>query len=298
MFYVACGGFFLALAVSWGYDSVRPKQKTSRTLFLRKLKQEGDDVMSAMSGGEVSNPFLEEFLKLFMLFAHTVDYAVMKYVGSKVPLLVKQEYGHAKMHHQAVKKEKVEHGDSMGRWKWFLFLSDLFLLRVGKTIGTALCGYVEASSWVWGIVPECFPFVRFNGFMSDLMAFHALEEAEHAAVTLQELKPKSSVLVNLLLFPLAVVFHALYMLLPPFVCLLTQPVLLLQPKTYVHLLLYYLTFIPTFIITVLAMMVYWLFPVVESGALHAFIYKRFLKQVERRDIKFDVVAQEVYPLFI
>lgn len=51
-------------------------------------------------------------------------------------------------------------GENATRWRWFLWLADLLMLRCGRTLGLSLVTHIEAAAWAWFFLPVYLPFVK------------------------------------------------------------------------------------------------------------------------------------------
>lgn len=285
----AVGFVYLVHIVHGCWVAVSVNSRPSYTLYLRKLKISGADMLD---GNETDNIFLEEYNLLTDLLFPKLDVCVMKMLDGDLPVLSKQERLHAKMHNEG-KAERKKRNQAMDRWGWYIFLGDLFLLRLGREIGCACAGYAEATSGVWFYMPMVLPFTK--GFMSHEYAYHALEELEHGPLTTQYLRTQVATLSPLLVFPVMFIVYLVYFLFPPVMVLIMNPLLLLtRPKTIVDFVLYYCTFVPTFVATIYASIVYWVLPFRQSDNSHEERYQFFAQVVKERGIEFDILEQKTY----
>lgn len=263
-------------------------EQPSYTLYLRKLQQSGADMLV---GCETDNIFLAEYLLLIDLLFPKVDFSVMKALQRDIPLLSKQEHLHAKMHNQA-KAERKRQEQSMKRWEWFIYLADLFLLRMGPEIGGTIAGFVESTSALWMYLPMALPFNR--RFGNNEYVFHSMEELEHGPLTTQYLRSKLHPLSPLLLFPIAVVVFAVFFLFPPVAVLVFEPTQFFKLRNVGHLARYYGTFVPVFIATTFALVLYWVLPFRIDDNLHHQIFEYFADVAKDRRIKYEIVDKETY----
>jgi len=236
--------------------------------------------------------FCDEFLVMFDHIAQVLDFAVMKYVDSAVPMLAKQEQRHAKLHLHVQRN----HHAHVWRWEWFRKLADLFLLRMGPELGRSLCGHVEASSPELFYSPTALPFCK--GFATNLYVFHAMEETEHHALTVQALSRVSGPLLGAATLPIAVLLLFVWFQLPPVVRLACEPKLLLKSATYADLARYYLAFTPAFFLTLWSAVAHWVLRLPldhKESARQKATYQQWLRE---RGIETSIVDQAVYSLEI
>ena len=289
----ALGQFFIVCGLVYGVHLVHKfmaKPNPTYTLYLRKLKKSGSDMLG---GSTCDNIFTAECNLVADLCFPKLDLRVMKSLEDSLPILSKQEQLHAKMHNQGQAERKRLH-HSMARWSWFVFICDTLLLRLGKEIGCGCAGFCEATSGVWFYLPMVLPFLK--DFMTDEYVYHAMEELEHGPLTTEYLRGQVFPLTPLLLFPIMVVFYAVYFLFPPLVKLIFEPHLLLKPKTYKDFCLYYCTCFPTFLITLYSCLVYWVLPFRQNDKQHEERYNFFKEVAKARGIDFDVVDQATYQI--
>jgi len=196
--------------------------------------------------------------------------------------------------HIAAMKQRKGEGDPAVRWKWFTWLADLLLLRCGRTLGVSLALHIEAAAWAWFYYTVSLPFV--SGSLPNLFVFHGMEEVEHGALTVQQLRKQTSIFLSLLTFPIVVVVHVVLLLSPPVSALILRPGLLLNPRIYVDLFNYYMAFGVGFLMSTYGQIMYCLLPLQESQTMYTKMHKYFLEEIKARGIKFDVIAQETYTL--
>lgn len=230
---------------------------------------------------------------LFDMLGHVPDYGVLKWTDGACPLLQKQEQQHAKLHLEC--QEAIRRSDdARRRWRWFAVLGETLLLRAGPWLGRTLVGHVEAGSTYWFYLAIRSPFCA--GFADNLYIFHAMEEIEHAELTVQALQQRSSPILAAVTLPLTVVFEAIFFLLPPIVRLVAEPSLLLDPRTCPNLLMYYLTFTPAMLGHLWGELVHWVLRFPESERGHTHRLKYLMDTLEARHIEFDIVEQCAYEL--
>lgn len=268
-----------------------PQKTTTRVLNLREIVSAPELMMAGES--HLSSPFTKEFNILFELVGNILDCAVMKYVDQSVPFLSRQEAKHAALHLKTHSMREKQ-GEQAPRWNWLIWLFDLLFLRCSFTLGIALCVHVEAGAWAWFFLPLRLPFVR--DALPNLFVFHGMEECEHGALTVQHLRARSNIGMLLLTFPLAVVAHFVLLLCPPVMLLCLHPQLLKRSSTYTSLLRYYLSFGIAFIVTVLAQIIYCLFPFSESHYVYEFQRNEYAELLKKRGVVFKVVDQASYDL--
>lgn len=260
------------------------------TLYLRKLALPGGGLLG---GSEVTNAFTEEFNLVLDIALPAMDCCVMRAIDKEMPILSQQECLHAKMHREAL-RERTLRKEPGARWDWLGTLAHVMLNRAGQQFAIGCVGHVEATSGIFLYVAAKLPFLP--GFFNDAVMYHVMEELEHGPLTTASLRQKVHPLVPLLAFPFMALFFVALFLLPPVGLLLAKPWLLLRPRTYTELVLYYLTFVPTWVVTVAACIAFWVLPFKESAASHAKHYAFFRHEVERRGIAFEVIDQKTYYL--
>lgn len=266
------------------------RKLVSRTLLLREITS-SPETMVTLKGQEHKNPFTAEFVVLFEFLSNVLDYAVMKYVGTDVAILSRQEGKHAVLHLAAMKHRKND-GEGAVRWKWFVSLADLLCLRCGRALGLVLVTHIEAAAWAWFFIPLYLPFVKTG--LPNLFVYHGMEEVEHGALTVHSLRKQTNVLYSLLTFPVVVIVHIVLLLCPPISTLIMRPSLLLSPQTYLDLINYYLAFGVSFIATFIGQLVYCVLPFNENQALFQYMQKFYDNEMKARGITFKVVDQETY----
>ncbi len=86
-----------------------------------------------------------EFNNVVLHITEVLDLGVMKYV-QEIPLLVQQEYLHAKMHRQGKQQQEADTGYSIPFiYRPFRALFHTLLLRMGQTTGMAVALQVETA---------------------------------------------------------------------------------------------------------------------------------------------------------
>uniref|UniRef100_A0A7S2H154 Uncharacterized protein n=1 Tax=Helicotheca tamesis TaxID=374047 RepID=A0A7S2H154_9STRA len=279
-----CGVVYVTHMIHRLFSAFHPAPP--RTLYLRKLKQSGAEMLT---GAETDNIFTDELNLLADLIFAKIDLCVMKHLKN-IPILSKQEQLHAKMHHEGqAERKRLQQG--LNRWSRFR-LVDFFLLRAGKEIGCTCAGFAEANTSIMWHVPMALPFVK--GYQNNELVYHGMEEIEHGPLTTQYLRTQIGVLSPLFLFPLAVIFFFIFYFSPPIVLLVAHPAKMMKPKTYTDLLLYYCTFVPTFFAVLFGCLLHWVLPFRESEQKRKEKYIFFSDLVEKRGIKFDVIENETY----
>jgi hypothetical protein len=269
-----------------------PRTPTKRVLQLREITSPASSMVVGQDDIH-KNVFVAEFVVLFEYISNILDYSVMKYVGEDVSILSRQEGKHAVLHIAAMKHRKLQ-GEHATRWKWFLWLADLLLLRCGRALGVSLVTHIEAAAWSWFFFPIYLPFVK-NG-LPNLFVFHGMEEVEHGALTVQSLRKQTNVVFSLLTFPIVIIVHIVLLLCPPISAIMMNPKLLLLPQTYLNLINYYLAFGPGFIGSTIGQIVYCLLPFHESQFLFQLMHKIYEGEIKARGITFKVVDQDTYTL--
>jgi hypothetical protein len=272
-------------------DAVRPKRTKDITLYLRKQKQSGGEMLA---GHDVKNMWLKSFDTYFLATTDIVDLAVMKYVDTDCPHLTKQEEWHAKMHREGQKAVPMRPKDFFA-----VKCLDFMLLRCGDMWGRAFAGAFEAGMSVFFHGTLVLPFVR--GYANDLALFHMFEEMEHSELTVHILRAKTTVLVRALVFPfVAEGLLLLGIMMPPlrFVEALGDGTALglLQARALTDLGRVYLAFFPSAVAAVATIMWTWVLPFPESDVCVTRRYELGKSLVAKRGIDFDVVDQGNYTI--
>ena len=219
----------IAVLVVNAFNSIRTRATVQRVLHLRKLLPSS----ASLSLKEHVNPFVDELMLVFEMTGLIIDTATPKFVGASVPLLTAQEHSHHSWHATAYKGR--EYG--LWRWSWLDAFGRLVLLQSGP-LSLASIGGVEAGTLPFFFLPVFLPFVRSS--ISSLFVFHGLEEIEHGALTGQCLTDKSYLFWRIVAWLGNIGFLCIHLLLPPVVRILWQPAVLLRPRCYGDLVLYYL----------------------------------------------------------
>lgn len=266
-----------------------------RTLKMRKLTKDGGEMRK--QDAKLENPFYNDEDDIMLHLGDHIDYAVMKYVGDDVPMIVEQEYQHAQLHHEG-QKQKLE--DEEKAYEDFLKEQGSFLngirkamLRRSRRYGIQICGMVEASN-AYGLL-----FNALSGItMGTLFQFHVFEEAEHAAVTVQNLKSKTTAIERILAFPLYCA-----MILPGTVIgtpltFLRKPKLLLRPKTYLEFPLFYLQKIVFAFLSCLSVLLHWVLPVPHFPSLNYVVHTVLEKRVRDLGLDWEIEKEVTYPLYL
>jgi len=290
LFLAICPTFFV-LFLFWPLSLyhrliAKPLSKTKRKIRLRKVLCDP----SKLAEYETHNAFLSEMNKVGDLGIIPIDYAVMKYVGQQVPLVVQQEYNHA-TNNLKTKKEYAKK-DSMRRWSWWFFLQDLIFLRTPAKLAIGLCMQVETQSPVFlaGMVKA------FNGQLSNMLIYHALEECEHAAVTVHNLRKQTDLFHIWLGGLLKAVQDGLQFFYLPIAVAIGQPRLLLNPFKFVGDWLELMTTMMGIFSTLDdAQAQIW-----HPQPLEPARYERIMKEVEKvfleRDIAFEITEEAEYEI--
>eukprot|EP00416_Gambierdiscus_australes_P022195 CAMPEP_0171069276 /NCGR_PEP_ID=MMETSP0766_2-20121228/9050_1 /TAXON_ID=439317 /ORGANISM="Gambierdiscus australes, Strain CAWD 149" /LENGTH=309 /DNA_ID=CAMNT_0011525651 /DNA_START=60 /DNA_END=989 /DNA_ORIENTATION=+ len=283
-----CSAGLLAILLFARLLHGRGVKKHQHTLYLRDIKNP-----EILTGGQsLKNVFCDEFLTMFEFVAHVLDLAVMKYVDSAVPMLAKQEQRHAKLHLTVQRN----HHNHVQRWEWFRKLADLALLRMGPKLGRSLCGHIEAASPELAYLPVALPFCK--GFATNLYVFHAMEETEHQALTVQSLGRVSGPLLGAATLPLVALFLFVWFLLPPVVRLCLEPKRLLNAATYPDLVRYYLAFTPAYWLTLWSAAVHWVLRLPLDHGETAQRKSTLLQWLHERGVETSVIDQAAYSLEI
>lgn len=263
-----------------------------RVLKIRKLKQTGAEM--EQKNKKFENPWKDEDNKFGIHVADHIDYAVMKYIGDDVPHVVEQEYQHAKMHHaaQADAKQEKEHMEWLVKTEPILNFYRKIFLRRGDRFGTLLCGMAEAAN-IYGLFLQSLC----ASATGNVMSFHLFEECEHASVTVQSLKKKTTAIERVLLFPFWMALYFLLLLAMP-VKLLEEPSLLLKPMTYVYFLSAMFTASVAVVGMQVSVFVHWVLPVPVPQSLVTMAKGYFREQCETGGVEWEVTKQATYPLYL
>jgi len=199
--------------------TAKPLTKTKRKINLRKVKATPEQLAEF----ETDNVFISEMTRLGDRHAHIFDFCVMKYVGESVPLIQKQEHQHAMQNIKTF--SEYNKTDEMQRWNWFLALKDWACLRSTEKFGVAMGLHIEATSpiAIYTIVKYC------QEQTSAMLTYHALEECEHAAVTVHNLRKKTNLLYIWLTGIFKTVTDSMMLLFLPFAVIIGNPILILNP---------------------------------------------------------------------
>lgn len=275
----------IAVLVVNAFNSIRTRATVQRVLHLRKLLPSS----ASLSLKEHINPFVDELMLVFKMTGLIIDTATPKFVGASVPLLTAQEHSHHSWHATAYKGR--EHG--LWRWSWLDAFGRLVLLQSGP-LSLASIGGVEAGTLPFFFLPVFLPFVRSS--ISSLFVFHGLEEIEHGALTGQCLTDKSYLFWRIVAWLGNIGFLCIHLLLPPVVRILWQPAVLLRPRCYGDLVLYYLVMFPTMVATVWWMLWHFVLGLPESQRAYSFAMDFMHKLAHERGIRFEVVKTGTYAL--
>lgn len=274
------------------FVSTRKIQYGTRTLRLRNLKETGAELRGKDNN---SNPFVDEENKVFLHIGDFIDYAVMKYVGKEVPIIVEQEYLHAKLHHSAQASEPLEDEEHQ---KWLeknipvFNLMRKLALRRGERIGTIFCGMLEASN-INSLLLQCtlgFP-------AGNVMKYHLFEECEHAAVTVQTLKRKTYAIERFLALPFFVAMFSLS-LIDMTKVVLNEPSLLLKPATWYQLPMHMLKVIFALVGILTSVLLFWVLPVPFPQSLHDMTFLYLKNKCQKAGIEWEVQKEVEVPLYL
>ena len=273
-------------------------------LTLRQLTNDGAQMFEQKATNSSINMFVHEFNFFFLCATEILDLGAMKYVD--VPLLVKQEYGHAKMHREGKKSLGMQNGkisDCPVVYRPFIALFDLLILRMGKLCGTLICLGIESGS--------CHAFYAFDkvllllgedGF-TDLTLFHLAEEVEHGGLTCQDLIAKSPMWCRVLALPANCFLYIALVGLIPIFHVLRDPLNCFQnpTKTTFDLVKYSIAgSAHLLIVAVRQLQTTFLssgLPL-DSNAPLEFFGRHVQKRILDRGISFRVVDRQSYPLLV
>jgi len=293
---LAAAGCAAASVLSVLYPSVkalsRKTESTSITLTLRKLHKSGAEMLG---GGTVgSNVFADEYNDLFLAITEVLDFAVMRYVKD-CPILIEQEYGHAKMHHQGIKEAKT-HDDHLKRFGPLKVLFRLLFLRLGPAVGSTLSCAIETLSSRTFHSMAVFPYAC-KGSETDLVLYHYFEEMEHGALTVQSLKRKSSIFLRLALFPVMCLLTLVFFVIGPIVTkLASDPLLFIRrPLAIFHLPPFLLKFGYGNLVSWYEIIAVWISPwAKEDMPQYKIQNAQVLELLKAREVGFDIVKTEDY----
>jgi len=268
-------------------DKFRGRYHIHQKIVVRDLQSTGTELNQGCSS---TNVHMQEFNLMLDHIFPIFDFGVMKVLQSDLPAVSKQEHLHAKMHREAAKAENGRVEDPLKRWTWLYLLTDFLILRCGKMMTITLCGATEASTYLWGYAPFCY----MDKYMDNVLLFHFMEESEHSMLTVQGFKKQGSVILNFVLYPLFAIFTFVLFFLPPYVRMLAEPSLLLNPKTYIDLVKFHLFMTVIYIGANLGVIAHWVFPLPMSIGLHEFVLDRFMDELKLRGVKFEDTYSETY----
>jgi hypothetical protein len=273
------------------YDNgyLRTLRQVPITLTLRKLKVRGD----SMKGGETNpNIFASEFNQLFIFVTATLDFGVMKWLDDKVPLLVEQEHGHAKMHNEATRKMHASRFVPLDK------VFDVLTLRSGRAIGSCMCLGFETISSIFFYTITASPFMP--DYACDIMLFHFYEEVEHGVVTVNSFRPRTRFATRMLCLPVLLILIVAFVLAPIVTLVAAKPGVLLSVHTYIDLGVYLAVMLPGIVVGQAFLIAHYLPPcytnaVGESVATRDLFLAHFERLLKaRKTIQFDEVKQETY----
>jgi hypothetical protein len=273
-------------------------------LTLRQLTNDGAQMIKQKGANSSINMFVREFNFFFLCTTDVLDFGVREYVD--VPLLVKQEYGHAKMHRKGKKSLGMQSGkisDCPMVYRPFIALFDLLILRMGKLCGRAICLGVESGS--------CHAFYAFDKVLlllgedshTDLTLFHFAEEVEHAGLTCQDLIAKSPTWCRVLALPVNYLLYIVFFGFIPIFHVLRDPLDCFQNpiKTTIDLVKYSIAGAATLLVVAVRHMQTTFLSSglpLDSNAELEFCGRHFQKRILDRGISFRVVDRQSYPLLV
>jgi hypothetical protein len=267
-------------------------------LLHRQLRKNGGQMLVQKDN---ANMCVLEFNNFFLYITEVLDLGVMKY-AQEIPLLVQQEYLHAKMHRQGKQQQEADTGYSIPFiYRPFRALFHSLLLRMGQTCGTAVALQVEtASANAFYTMDRILLAFGEDGF-TDLTLFHFFEEAEHGALTTQTLLRKTPFLARLISLPLGWLLYFAVFCFMPILGLLRNPWDLARSplKTITDIAVYCLAVLPVFAEAALRQVA-----TVFAGSnlptdSHSEMLKighHFNKRVNDRGILFDVEDRRCYEM--
>lgn len=227
---------FICSALTYGYlcdhGYLYERKERQVRLTCRTLKNKVDNTNRS------GNRFVKEFDELFLYITDVLDFVACKYIDSKaLPLLVQQEYNHARMH----SANKIKH---VLRFEPIRYAFDLLLLRAGKPIGLGLGCAIEigTSAFIHTMLNQSV----IPNVCSNATLFHLMEEVEHSCLTAGHLRPQVSWYMRLLLTPLVSSMVLGYCFGPVVTRLVAHPAEWFDWRTYQELAVYLYVFIPVY----------------------------------------------------
>lgn len=246
-----------------------------------------------------ANIFMTEFNDMFLALVHILDYAVMKYVGDDVKLLVEQEHQHAKMHLAGQKEEEII-GHGFTRFAPLDFIFRRLFLRMGRTLGLTLSLGLETSSSAGFSVLFCMPFCGYGTQLTDVTVFHMYEEVEHGVVTVAQLRPQTNFIVRVICFPVTVALWVAFVSVPVITRTLPRPMTLLNPMTYVDMAMYLLTMVPVVMAGIAFLIMHYVPPsyslaVGETPGMRSAMWAPIRDEMEKREgLEYEIIDSKEY----
>lgn len=155
-----------------------------------------------------------------------------------------------------------------------------------------MCGMIEAGNSYGLFAPAVTGWAPGN-----VANFHLFEEAEHAAVTVQSLKQKTTAIERFIAFPF---FLAIFLPMVPllYVKLLQQPSLLLKWQTYFQVVQTTVKATLGLIGVYLAVFMHWVLPIPFPQSIFDVAHGYFHLLCVRGGVEWDVTSQATYNLYL
>jgi hypothetical protein len=273
-----------------------------RTVQMRLKLRELEAVAEMRHAPPHPSIFMAEFNRSFLFMTEIVDFGVMKYLGDArvVKLLWEQEKKHVDMHRAGLAASRKD-GDQMRRFALLYFISDMLMLRLGYHVGVCFASGMETASTTMFYTFGRLAAATDAGTLSDISLFHIFEECEHGPVTVQALKPRTSLPLRILLLPLMVVLPWAMFCTPLFTAWFgpgASSAALKHPlRTAAEFLKYALVSHLTFLSAVYVVLAYWLPSVAVPPPEHSEAAARYFEaQLKARRVLWTEVATEQYPV--
>jgi len=267
----------------------KSKKVVPVTLSCRKPK-DGKEMRT--TNNNKSNIFFEEWDTMFCDVSHSLDYAVVKIV-TDCPILVKQEQVHAIKHKQA----QVELREQGVQRFWIIDrILDLVCLRMGTTMSIAVMGAIETIFSHGLYLATISPFAP-SDWESDLLLWHAFEEAEHNVLTVQSLKKKISFFLRVMTLPLVLILSATFFFFGPiFTILSSSQIVNNHPRKIIRdFFQYTLVFLPAMIASLWMLIFCWVSPFyIQSENQYKILINYYSMRMKQRGVSFTVEEQETY----
>jgi hypothetical protein len=273
-------------------------------LTLRQLTNDGGQMIEQKGTNSSINIFVREFNLFCLCLADIVDLGAMKYVD--IPLLVKQEYGHAKMHREGKKSLGIQNGkisDCPMVYRPFMAIFDLLILRMGKLCGSVnVLGFESCSGHAFYVFDKVLLLLG-DDSLTDLTLFHFAEEVEHSGLTCQDLIAKSPMWCRVLALPVSFLLWFVFLGFPPIFHVLRDPLDCFQNpiKATIDLVKYEIALAATLLVVAVRLLQTAFLSSglpLDSNTELEFCGRHFQKRILDRGISFRVVDRQGYPLLV